>query len=205
VALDDDPREGAGVVDIQAEQLAEPVDPVAHRVRVQVQLCGGVGVVPLRERIAAQGGPVLGVVRAVELLDLTEDREPVRVVAEPSTAHALQEIAASVGGQTEILIDGGIRRGSDILTLTALGASACLVGRPAVYGAVTAGQPGVSAILRTLAEEAATALAFTGATRLDDLNPDMVAGPTACRSAGQRSHPPARDVLVDAAGRSWFC
>jgi FMN-dependent dehydrogenase len=109
--------------------------------------------------------------------------------AQPSTTHALQEIAAAVGGQTEILIDGGIRHGSDILKLTALGASACLVGRPAVYGAVTAGQPGVSAILRTLAEEAATALAFTGATRLDDLNPDMVAGATAWRSAGPLRYP----------------
>jgi L-lactate dehydrogenase (cytochrome) len=111
--------------------------------------------------------------------------------AQPSTTHALQEIAAAVGGETEILIDGGIRRGGDILKLTALGASACLVGRPAVYGAVTAGQPGVSAILRILAEEAATALAFTGATRLDDLNPDMVVGPTAWRSASPRRHPPA--------------
>ena len=94
---------------------------------------------------------------------------------QPSTTRALEEVAAAVGGDVEILVDGGIRRGSDIVKLTALGASACLIGRPAVYGLVGDGQRGVAAVLDILAEEAAVALAFTGATRLDALRPGTLA------------------------------
>ena len=92
-----------------------------------------------------------------------------RFDAQPSTARALEDVAAAVGGDLEILVDGGIRRGSDIVKLTGLGATACLIGRPAVYGLVSNGQAGVAAVLDILADEAASALAFTGATSLGQL------------------------------------
>lgn len=95
--------------------------------------------------------------------------------AQPSTSHALEEVASAVGGDLEILVDGGIRRGSDIVKLTGLGANACLIGRPAVYGLVSNGQAGVCTVLDILAHEAATALAFTGATCLDQVGPDTIA------------------------------
>jgi isopentenyl diphosphate isomerase/L-lactate dehydrogenase-like FMN-dependent dehydrogenase len=95
--------------------------------------------------------------------------------AQPSTTHALEEVAAAVGGDLEILVDGGIRRGSDIVKLAALGANGCLIGRPAVYGLVSNGQAGVCSVLDILAEEAATALAFTGATRLDQVGHGAIA------------------------------
>ena len=94
---------------------------------------------------------------------------------QPSTARAVEQISAAVGGEVEIIADGGVRRGSDIVKLAALGATACAIGRPAVYGAVAAGERGVSAILETLTEEAAVALAFTGATGLAEVTSDILA------------------------------
>jgi isopentenyl diphosphate isomerase/L-lactate dehydrogenase-like FMN-dependent dehydrogenase len=74
-----------------------------------------------------------------------------------------------------VLVDGGIRRGSDIVKLTALGADLCLVGRPAVYGLVHSGAVGVSRVLQVLTDETAVALAFTGATRLRDVDRSVLA------------------------------
>jgi L-lactate dehydrogenase (cytochrome) len=90
--------------------------------------------------------------------------------AQSSSTRALREVAASVGGGLEILVDSGIRRGSDIVKLHALGAAACLIGRPAVYGLTVAGEAGVRAILRELTEETAVALGYVGATSLADVD-----------------------------------
>lgn len=98
--------------------------------------------------------------------------------AQPSTTRALETVAAAVGGDVEILVDGGVRRGSDVVKLTALGATACLIGRPAVYGLVSHGQAGVCAVLDIIADETASALAFTGATRLDQLRAGTLAAPS---------------------------
>lgn len=93
---------------------------------------------------------------------------------QPSTVHALEEVGNAVGGNLDILVDSGIRRGADVLKLTALGAGACLVGRPAVYGFVGGGYRGVVDVLKILAEEASTAMAFTGNTRLERLHPGTI-------------------------------
>lgn len=85
---------------------------------------------------------------------------------QPSTTAALPTIIDAVGDHTEIIVDGGIRRGSDLVTLTALGATACLVGRPAAYGLVVSGEQGAREVLEILTEEARTACAFTGVTNL---------------------------------------
>ena len=95
--------------------------------------------------------------------------------SEPSTVSALPAIADTVAGQVPVLADGGIRRGSDIVTMMAMGADLCLVGRPVVYGMVDSGTPGAERVLDILTEEAAVALAFTGTTRLRDVDRSVVA------------------------------
>ncbi|MCX6432596.1 MAG: alpha-hydroxy acid oxidase [Actinobacteria bacterium] len=95
--------------------------------------------------------------------------------AQPSTVAALPAIAGAVDGQVPVLVDGGIRRGSDIVAMMALGASLCLVGRPVVYGAVHSGTAGAEHVLEILAEEASVALAFTGTTILRNVDRSVIA------------------------------
>jgi isopentenyl diphosphate isomerase/L-lactate dehydrogenase-like FMN-dependent dehydrogenase len=75
---------------------------------------------------------------------------------------ALPEVLQAVGGRCEVLVDGGIRRGTDILKALALGARAVLVGRPILWGLAVQGQDGVSGILEILRHEFELALALSG-------------------------------------------
>jgi isopentenyl diphosphate isomerase/L-lactate dehydrogenase-like FMN-dependent dehydrogenase len=95
--------------------------------------------------------------------------------AQPSTTAALPSIAEAVAGRVPVLVDGGIRRGSDIVKMTALGADLCLVGRPDVYGLVHSGAAGVRTALDVLSQEASVALAFTGTTSLPDVDRSVLA------------------------------
>lgn len=78
------------------------------------------------------------------------------------TRYALPEVAAAVGGRCEVYVDGGIRRGVDILRALALGARAALVGRPIIWGLATDGEGGVGAVLRILRDELTLALRLAG-------------------------------------------
>jgi isopentenyl diphosphate isomerase/L-lactate dehydrogenase-like FMN-dependent dehydrogenase len=80
----------------------------------------------------------------------------------PATIDALGEVCEAVGGRTEVLLDGGVRRGIDVLRALALGARAVLVGRAAIFGLAAAGEEGVSDVLRLLREEIALGLALLG-------------------------------------------
>jgi len=71
-----------------------------------------------------------------------------------------------VQGKAPVLVDGGIRRGTDVLKAMALGASAVLVGRPAVWGLANAGAAGVAHVLRLLRDELEVAMALTGCSTL---------------------------------------
>ena len=84
----------------------------------------------------------------------------------PATAHALPRIADAVQGTLPLLVDGGIRRGTDVLKAVALGATAVLVGRPAIYGLAHAGAVGVAHVLRLLRDELEMAMALTGCATL---------------------------------------
>jgi isopentenyl diphosphate isomerase/L-lactate dehydrogenase-like FMN-dependent dehydrogenase len=75
---------------------------------------------------------------------------------------ALPEVVEAVGGRAEILLDGGVRRGTDVVTALALGARAVFVGRPAVYGLAWGGEDGVGRVLAILQYETANALALLG-------------------------------------------
>ncbi len=92
----------------------------------------------------------------------------------PATVDVLPEIVDAAGGQLEVLLDSGLRRGSDIVTALALGARAVLVGRPHLYGLAAAGEAGVRHAIDILAKELRTSMALSGADRLEGLDSDLL-------------------------------
>ncbi|MEU0531697.1 alpha-hydroxy acid oxidase [Amycolatopsis tolypomycina] len=92
----------------------------------------------------------------------------------PATIDVLPEIAAAVGGAVPVLLDGGIRRGTDVVKALALGADAVGVGRPVVWGLAAGGREGVSAVLDLLRADFDQALALCGGRHPADLTPDQV-------------------------------
>jgi 4-hydroxymandelate oxidase len=92
----------------------------------------------------------------------------------PATIDVLPEIARAVGGRAPVLVDGGIRRGTDVLKALALGASAVLIGRPYVFGLATAGAPGVAHVVRLLRAELEIAMALTGCPTLASIGRDVL-------------------------------
>ena len=92
-----------------------------------------------------------------------------------ATADALPEIVAAVGSKAEVYVDGGIRRGTDILKALALGARAVLVGRPVVWGLAVHGADGVRDVLMHLRNELTRTMALCGVARIADATPDLVA------------------------------
>ncbi|RJG06628.1 alpha-hydroxy-acid oxidizing protein [Noviherbaspirillum cavernae] len=88
----------------------------------------------------------------------------------PATAAVFPRIHEVVGGALPILLDGGIRRGTDVLKAIALGASAVLIGRPYVWGLANAGAMGVSHVLRLLRDELEIAMALCGCATLDEVS-----------------------------------
>lgn len=92
----------------------------------------------------------------------------------PATIDALPAIAKVLNGQLPILLDGGIRRGTDAFKALALGASAILIGRPYLYGLAAAGAPGVAHILQILRSELEACMALTGCPSLADITPETL-------------------------------
>lgn len=87
---------------------------------------------------------------------------------------ALPEIVAAVDGRIEVLMDGGIRRGTDILRALALGAKAVLIGRPVLWGLAAAGKSGVSHVISLLQQELDLAMALSGCATLQDIDSSLV-------------------------------
>jgi 4-hydroxymandelate oxidase len=92
-----------------------------------------------------------------------------------STADALPGIAAAIGSRAEVYVDGGIRRGTDIIKALALGARAVLIGRPAVWGLATGGADGVRDVFMHLRAELARSMALCGVAKLDEVTRDLLA------------------------------
>lgn len=78
-------------------------------------------------------------------------------------------------GGVEVLVDGGIRRGTDIVKALALGAQAVLVGRPVLWGLAVGGEKGVTGVLQLFADELARAMTLCGARSVAELTPDLLA------------------------------
>jgi L-lactate dehydrogenase (cytochrome) len=104
----------------------------------------------------------------------------------PSSISALPAIAQAIGSDTEVLFDGGIRTGSDMLRALALGARACLIGRAYVYGLGAGGKDGVAKAIDILKKELSVAMALTGTTRMADIGPQVIAGGEAKKPARRR-------------------
>ena len=91
-----------------------------------------------------------------------------------ATADAVRDVAESVAGRAEVYVDGGIRRGTDVVKALVMGARAVLVGRPILWGLACGGAEGVSAVLTELIEEFVRALMLCGAAHPDDITPDLL-------------------------------
>lgn len=92
----------------------------------------------------------------------------------PATIDVLSEISDRVAGRVPLLLDGGIRRGTDVLKALALGASAVMVGRPAVFALAAAGAPGVAHVLGILKAELMAAMALTGCDTLQSIDSSVI-------------------------------
>jgi L-lactate dehydrogenase (cytochrome) len=95
-----------------------------------------------------------------------------------SAVSALPAIVDAVGGRAEVHIDGGIRRGSDIVKALALGARACLVGRASLYGLAANGEAGVSRAIEILMKEIDITLALLGQPEVAKLNRSAITAGT---------------------------
>ena len=94
-----------------------------------------------------------------------------------ASLRALPEVVAAVGARTEVLMDGGIRRGSDIVKAVCLGARAVLIGRAYAYGLAVAGEAGVSRALQILASDVERTLRLLGCPSVGELNSSYVNKP----------------------------
>ena len=83
----------------------------------------------------------------------------------PATIDALPEVADAVDGRIEVLLDGGIRRGADVVKALALGARAVLAGRAPLWGLAAGGEQGARDVLALLRDEIELAMVLTGAAR----------------------------------------
>lgn len=93
---------------------------------------------------------------------------------QPATIEVLPAIRAALGKQVPVLLDSGIRRGSDIVKAIALGADAVLLGRPVFYAQAVAGPLGVAHSLRILRDELEATMALCGCATIADINPDCL-------------------------------
>jgi 4-hydroxymandelate oxidase len=90
------------------------------------------------------------------------------------TIHALPEVVEAVDDRVEVYLDGGIRRGTDILKAIAFGARAVLIGRPFLWGLAVAGQSGVFTVLDMLKSEFDLSMALSGCRTISDITPDLI-------------------------------
>jgi 4-hydroxymandelate oxidase len=92
-----------------------------------------------------------------------------------ATLDALADIVTAVAGRCAVVVDGGIRRGTDVVKALALGADAVAIGRPQMYGLAAGGADGVQRVVELLRAELDLAMAIVGAPTLAALGPDLVA------------------------------
>jgi isopentenyl diphosphate isomerase/L-lactate dehydrogenase-like FMN-dependent dehydrogenase len=96
---------------------------------------------------------------------------------------ALPEIAEAVGDKATVLLDSGVRRGSDIAKALALGAKAVLTGRATLYGTSVGGEAGAAKAITVLRKELDNTMVYCGTKTVDEITPDILFGPRAANSA----------------------
>jgi L-lactate dehydrogenase (cytochrome) len=92
----------------------------------------------------------------------------------PSAVRSMVDIVDAVGNRTDIILDGGIRRGADVVKAISLGAKAVMTGRSWIWGLAAAGQAGVERVYEILTQEIDQTLALLGRTRLDEIDESAV-------------------------------
>jgi L-lactate dehydrogenase (cytochrome) len=92
----------------------------------------------------------------------------------PAPLELVAPVADAIGDSVEIICDGGVRRGSDIAKAVALGARACMAGRPYLYGLAAGGERGVDHVLALLLEDLRRTMALVGVTQIEGLTPELV-------------------------------
>jgi L-lactate dehydrogenase (cytochrome)/(S)-mandelate dehydrogenase len=127
------------------------------------------------------GGPlyVKGIVRAQDAtraVDLGVDGVVVsnhggrQLASAPASLDVLPAVVGAIGARAEVLLDGGVRRGSDVVMALALGATAVLIGRPYVYGLAVRGERGAADVIDILRREIDETLALVGVSSVGELN-----------------------------------
>jgi 4-hydroxymandelate oxidase len=91
-----------------------------------------------------------------------------------ASIEALPGVVEAVAGQVDVLVDGGVRRGTDVIKALALGAKAVLLGRPPLWGLVVNGEAGARHVLELLRDELKNGMAQCGCPTLADIGPDLV-------------------------------
>jgi isopentenyl diphosphate isomerase/L-lactate dehydrogenase-like FMN-dependent dehydrogenase len=126
---------------------------------------------------------VKGVCRGDDALRITDRGAKAIVVSNhggrqldtaPATCEVLPPIVDAVGDRCEVYVDGGIRRGSDVLKAIALGARAVMIGRPILWGLCAGGEQGAAAILEILRRELDEAMLLCGCTKLNDIDASLL-------------------------------
>lgn len=126
---------------------------------------------------------IKGIVRADDALRAAEHGVDAVVISNhggrqldtsPATIEALPAIARALDGRLPILLDGGVRRGTDIVKALALGASAVMVGRPILWGLASGGSEGVTAVLELIRKELDLAFALCGTPSVSAIDGDLV-------------------------------
>ncbi|HMD45690.1 MAG TPA: alpha-hydroxy acid oxidase [Acidimicrobiales bacterium] len=95
----------------------------------------------------------------------------------PATLDVLDEVVAAVDGRAEVFVDGGVRRGVDVLTALALGARCVFVGRPVAFALAAGGSAGVTTVLSMLHRELAISMGLVGVRTIDEVGPSLVWSP----------------------------
>jgi isopentenyl diphosphate isomerase/L-lactate dehydrogenase-like FMN-dependent dehydrogenase len=105
-----------------------------------------------------------------------------------SSIEALPRIVDAIAGRMPVLLDGGVRRGADVLKAVALGATCCLIARPQLWGLAIAGEAGVAHVLEILHREIDRAMGLMGASRMADVTRDQIAYAAPSGAAGGHEH-----------------
>ena len=112
-----------------------------------------------------------------------------------SSIEALPGVVRAADGRAPVLVDGGVRRGADVVKALALGARACLIGRPHLWGLAVAGEQGVGCVLDCLRAEIDRTMALCGCERIADIDATLLrAGPAGARHDAP-AHEPVRRVV----------